>query len=80
MVNVYCAGHLKATYGQAPDLVPNFDVSGGWAYGSMWRVADIIAVVDATGTTTDCKVTALHPGNATSGYRVTKDDISFDGQ
>jgi hypothetical protein len=80
MVNVYCAGHLKASYGQAPDVVPNFATAGGWARGNMWRVADVVAVVDASGTTTDCKVTALHPGNATSGYRVGMDDISFEGQ
>ncbi len=80
LVNIYCGGHIKATYGQAPDLVPGFQTSGGWAKGNMWRVADVVAVVDASGTTTDCEVTALHPGSATTGYRVGSDNISFEGQ
>jgi hypothetical protein len=46
----------------------------------MWRAADIAAFVDASGTTTDCQVTALHPGNATTGHRVDKNDVSFEGQ
>jgi uncharacterized protein YfaP (DUF2135 family) len=81
MVNIYCGGHIKATYGQAPDVVPSFQTSGGWAMGNMWRVADVVAIVDGSGVTTDCTVTALHPGSATTGYRVgSNNSITFEGQ
>ncbi len=31
LVNIYCGGRLKTTYGQAPNLVPNFSAAGQWA-------------------------------------------------
>jgi hypothetical protein len=79
-VNIYCGGHIKATYGQAPDQVQGFDVGNDWAMGDMWRVADVTAVVDGMGMTTDCVVTAIHPFGQTSGYRVGHDsNLSYEG-
>ena len=69
MVNIYCGGYLKATYGQAPDLVNGFDVSGSNSSGDMWRVVDVTPIVSG-GVTTDCTLTPLHPPGQTSGYWV----------
>jgi hypothetical protein len=81
MVNIYCGGKIKATYGQAPDVVTGFATAGAWAMGNMWRVADVAAIVNASGVTTDCTVTALHPGTTTTGYRVGSDSsITYEGQ
>ena len=41
MVNVWCGGRLYATYGAAPDTVPNFNQVAAPSGGSIWRVADI---------------------------------------
>ncbi len=72
MVNIYCDGHLEATYGAAPDVVTGFDVPGyGPNLGPMWRVAD---VTTAAG---DCTVEPLHPPSQTTGYWVTYDDPSY---
>jgi hypothetical protein len=80
MVNIYCGGNIKATYGQAPDQVQGFAKAGGWAMGDMWRVADVVATVDAMGNTTDCTITALHPVGQTTGYDVSHDsNITFNG-
>ena len=74
VVNVYCGGRRVASYGVAPDTVPAFNGRSGYAgIGAMWRVADIVTHVDASGTTT-CDVTAVHPPGMTSGYDVTYDD------
>jgi hypothetical protein len=81
LVNVYCAGKLKTTYGQAPDQLAGFLTPGGWAKGDMWRVADVTAIVDANGATTDCTVSALHPHGMSSGYLVSHDDkTTYDGK
>jgi hypothetical protein len=69
MINIYCGGYLKATYGQAPDLVTGFDTSGGDSSGDMWRVVDVTPMV-AGGVTTDCTLEPLHPPGQTSGYWV----------
>ncbi len=69
LVNVYCGGRLRATYGQAPDLVTGFDQSGATTTGDMWRVVDVTPTVVA-GVTTDCMLTPLHPPGQTSGYWV----------
>ena len=80
LVNIYCGGHLKTTYGQAPNLVPDFKTPGAWAKGDMWRVADVTAIVDANGVTTDCTVNALHPSGSTTGYFVSHDNkTTYDG-
>jgi hypothetical protein len=69
LINIYCGGYLKATYGQAPDQVQGFDQSGANSSGDMWRVVDVTPVVTA-GVTTDCTLNALHPPGQTSGYWV----------
>jgi hypothetical protein len=80
LVNIYCGGHLKTTYGAAPDTVPNFnhgDAEDG--KGPMWRVADVVITgVDAAGDTT-CDVKALHSGGdyTGTGYHVTEDDKRY---
>ncbi len=68
IVNVYCGGRLKATFGAAPDTVVGFEGPRA-AVGAIWRVAEVLAIVD--GGDTDCEVTALHPPGAASGYDVT---------
>jgi hypothetical protein len=69
IANIYCQGHLVASFGQAPDTVPGFDLAGQDISGSMWRIADITAHVDGAGVTT-CDVAALHPADQTTGYDV----------
>ncbi len=77
IVNVYCGGHLKATYGQAPNTLgpcPGaacFNHGSGWNAGQMWRVADVTVAVDAAGNTTDCTVAPIHPPGTAAGYYVT---------
>jgi hypothetical protein len=78
LVNVYCAGRRMATLGAPPDEVPRFEAarSGPSDIGAMWRVADVLTRVDATGVTS-CIVTPLHPPGATRGYWVTVRDPQF---
>ena len=61
MVNIYCGGMLKATFGKAPNTLAGFNNGRRQDKGLLWRVADVKAIVDASGNTTDCTVTALHP-------------------
>jgi hypothetical protein len=83
IVNIYCGGRLKATYGAAPDTLgpcpgPTcFDFGSGWGAGLMWRVADVTAIVDAQGNTTDCDVAAIHPPGKGSGYYVTNNSTAY---
>jgi len=83
IVNIYCGGNLKATYGAAPNTLgpcPGaacFNTGGGFGAGLMWRVADVKATVDATGNTTDCAVTAIHPPGTMSGYYVTNNNTTY---
>jgi hypothetical protein len=83
IVNIYCGGTLKATYGQAPNQISGFNFGSGFGKGQLWRVADVSATVDGTGATTDCKITALHPMGMTTGYRVATDpnntNLTYDG-
>jgi len=77
MVNVYCGGVLKATYGASPDFVPNFTSGGGFAAGTIWRVVDVTTQVTG-GVTTDCTLAPVHPPGMTTGYYVTtNDDMSY---
>jgi len=76
MVNVYCGGQLKATYGATPDTVPGFTDGGGFAAGPMWRVVDVTPQVTG-GVTTDCTLTPLHPPGMMTGYHVTNNDTSY---
>jgi hypothetical protein len=86
IVNVYCGGRLKATYGQAPNTLGpcpgatcfNTGMGGNIKMpGLMWRVADVTVQVDGTGTTTGCNVTPIHPPGTTSGYYVTNNDFTY---
>jgi hypothetical protein len=77
LVNVYCDGHLQATYGQAPDLVSGFNVGGQFAAGTMWRVVDVTTHVNAMGVTTGCDLTALHPPGMATGYHVTNNSTAY---
>jgi hypothetical protein len=67
-VNVFCAGALRATYGAAPSVVPNF-VTSGPSSGNIWRVADVTVQVDG-GVMTGCFTTPLHPPGMSTGYWV----------
>ncbi len=75
LVNIYCGGQLKATYGAAPDLVPGFNMGGADNHGPMWRVADVKTHV--MGGMTTCDITALHPMGMMSGYYVTPDSNAY---
>ena len=79
IINVYCGGHLRATIGAAPDVVPDFSGPDSLTtLGAMWRAADIAVHVDsATGETTGCDVTPLHPPGTTSGHWITIADPSY---
>jgi hypothetical protein len=84
IVNVYCGGTLKATYGQSPDPIPdgfNFgmglNVNGGGA-GMLWRVADVHATGLDVGGNATCTVTPLHPPLTSSGYWVITDRNNVD--
>ncbi len=77
LVNVYCGGELRGTYGAAPDRVEGFDEGGGRNGGDMWRVADIEMDVDAAAGTTDCMLTPLHPDGSTTGYLITTGDSTY---
>ena len=76
LVNIYCGGRLKATFGAAPDQIVGFEGRRAQV-GAMWRVADVVAIVDEFGTTIDCTVTAIHPPGATSGYDLTIDNSRY---
>ncbi|MBN2359892.1 MAG: hypothetical protein JXR83_10595, partial [Deltaproteobacteria bacterium] len=76
LVNIYCGGELRGTYGAAPDLVEGFEQGGMAGNGSMWRVADVTMQVDGSGTTTGCDLTPLRNASG-SGYHVTNDDPSY---
>jgi len=78
MVNIYCGGVLKATFGKAPNTLTGFNKGQAYNKGQLWRVADVKAIVDASGNTTDCTVTALHPpATPTTGFFVTTNDMTY---
>lgn len=68
LINVYCGGVLRASYGAAPNALPNFDTPGSSA-GDIWRVVDATVQV-VGGVTTGCTLTPLHPPGDTTGYWV----------
>jgi hypothetical protein len=83
IVNIYCGGNLKASYGQAPNQLTGFNKGYGFPDTTMpspkaqiWRVADVQAAVDGSGNTTDCTVTAIHP-TGSMGYSVTNAGVGF---
>ena len=68
MVNVYCGGNLRGTYGAPGNQLTNFDSSGGQS-GDMWRVVDATTIVMG-GLTVDCNLVPLHPPGQSTGYWV----------
>lgn len=83
MVNIYCGGELRATYGGATvggmrygsEPVMGFNTSGSNTTGSLWRVVDV-TMMDAT----RCTLAPLRPRGAMSGYCVnTSSDRTYDG-
>ncbi len=75
LVNVYCEGRRIATFGAAPDEVPDFfDAPGG--VGAVWRVADVTTRRDAAGGLA-CDVELLRPPWRWTGYDVTYGDPRF---
>jgi hypothetical protein len=71
MVNIYCGGELRGTYGGPGNQLTNFDSSGSTT-GDIWRVVDATVNVSG-GVTTGCSLAPLHPPGMTSGYWVTND-------
>jgi hypothetical protein len=83
MVNIYCGGELRSTYGGADVMgmrygaepVSGFMTSGANTSGSLWRVADVTMT-----SPTACTVAPLRPRGAMSGYCVaTNTDRTYDG-
>ena len=70
MVNVYCGGYLRGSYGAAPDVLTTFDLSGPTT-GDIWRVVDASVQVNGAGVTTNCFLNPLHPPGMMTGYWVT---------
>jgi hypothetical protein len=75
IINVYCGGELRGSYGTPPDEVTSFDSGGGRESGDMWRVVDIETSV--SGGVTDCMLSPITPPGRMTGYYVTTDDISL---
>lgn len=75
LVNIYCGGEIRATFGAAPDYVEGFDEGGSTGGGDMWRVADIEMHVD--GDTVECDVRPIRPPLDGTGYYITTDDPTF---
>ncbi|MBK9031584.1 MAG: thrombospondin type 3 repeat-containing protein [Myxococcales bacterium] len=73
MINIYCGGELRGSYGAPGNQLTNFDTSGSSA-GDMWRVVDATMMVIA-GVTVGCDLTPLHPPAQTTGYWVTNDRL-----
>jgi len=75
MVNIYCGGHLKGTYGADPDLVEGMYDSG---MEPMWRVVDVTTLVQGIDYEhTDCNLEALRDPLDPSLYWVTYNDYSY---
>lgn len=74
VVNVYCGGELRGTFGAAPNQLMGFRQGGGNEGGHMWRVVDITANVDADGVTESCE---LEPLSLEGMPWVTLNDPSF---
>ena len=75
LVNVYCGGELRGSYGVSPDQVQGFDQGGGRRHGDMWRAVDVQMQVDAQGVTTDCQLDPLR--DADGSYDLRLDDVSL---
>lgn len=84
MVNIYCGGALRATYGGAmvggrlfgAAPVSGFNTSGGNSSGSLWRVVDVLMHEPMD----SCDLVPLVPRGATSGTCVQNGtDRTYDG-
>lgn len=75
LINVYCGGELRGSYGVSPDLVESFDQGGGREEGDMWRVVDVQMSVDAQGVTTDCQLDPMRDANG--DYDLRLDDTTY---
>lgn len=71
IVNVYCEGELRATFGGIPEVLGDSEEVGLSYEGQMWRVADIVS---AAGT---CNVTPLASPQAGENYWVSGFDASY---
>jgi hypothetical protein len=77
MVNLYCGGQLRATYGGADAggmhfgsaPLTAFNTPGSDSTGSLWRVADVVMQEPAD----TCTLHPIHPTGTTSGYCVRND-------
>lgn len=78
VVNVYCGGHLRASYGLpgAATQVTGFDTSGFDNTGDMWRVVDVVPTL-VGGVTLDCALEPIHPPGQDSGYYVADQPRTF---
>jgi hypothetical protein len=65
MVNIYCGGVLRGSYGAPGNQLTNFDTSGS-STGDIWRVVDATMQV-VGGVTTGCTLTPLHPPSQSTG-------------
>lgn len=78
VVNIYCGGSRRATFGAAPDEVEDFAlITQRGNPGAMWRVADVRMVAGRDGVADDCIVQPLHPPGQAEGYFVTYDDPTW---
>jgi hypothetical protein len=68
-VFVYCGGERAGAFG-APGSPPGFVAESPGAFGVMWRAADVVTKVDASGKVT-CSATAV------GTKAVTINDASF---
>jgi hypothetical protein len=87
LVNVYCGGELKGTFGVDPQ-VTGFNKGGGdpWdsnpfsgaieqvPFGQTWRVVDVKAMVDGMGETSDC---TLDPLGTNGKYLIKSNDFTY---
>jgi len=76
LVNIYCGGELRGSYGAPPDQVSGFRYGGGNEQGSMWRVVDVTMQVDDSGATNDCDLSPLTNSEG-DDYNLSIDDSSF---
>jgi hypothetical protein len=71
IVNVYCDGTLRGTFGGIPEVLGDPEEVGLSYEGQMWRVADIVRA-DST-----CVVMPLSPPKVASGYWVSGLDARY---
>jgi hypothetical protein len=74
IVNVYCGGELRGSFGGDPDQSGDAEELGMSQPGEMWRVADIAVLSNG------CAVGALKDPAQGSGYWVTQFDSSYGTQ